>query len=463
MAHTARDAEGTKEFFDSPEELAVKAKQLAAWIRESKHFIAFTGAGISTACGIPDFRSGINTCLATGAGAWELAAHKVQRSAAAKTTTTLKAIPSFSHMALVKLWEIRRLRYLVSQNTDGLHRRSGMPRAGMSELHGNQNLESCSACGADLLRDFRTRNDAYVAAEWRRRGAEKPVFFHETGRRCPRCGGMLQDSIVNFGESLPNDHLEDALRNAAKADLCLSLGSSLTVSPANQIPEIAKDRTELNRNGGRLVICNLQKTPLDPLCDMRIFAKCDDFMRLVMQELGLAPAEFRLRRRLGVRVEEECAAARTRTLLRLRGLDASGELPLHFVKTAVVESADVVRSGGMMSSGGSSAVVVPLEGGEAEAAGSAGEWRGILPIKTGSEVSAPENLQVRLGFFGHYGEPEVVLPLPERLLVTGAPEEILALEFDPKRRVWKVDRAEDAADVLPSCRPREQTSWRSRS
>lgn len=424
MAHTARDVEGTREFFDFPEELATKAKQLAAWIRASKHFIAFTGAGISTACGIPDFRSGMDTCRETGAGAWELKAKNVSRPATARTTTTLKAIPSFSHMCLVKLREEGRLRYLVSQNTDGLHRQSGIPRAGMSELHGNQNLERCSACGFEFLRDFHTRNDAFIASsEPVKRGEVKPTFFHATGRRCAWCGGMLQDSIVNFGENLPEDHLESTLRNAARADLCLSLGSSLTVYPANQIPEIAKDRTELsvNPSGGRLVICNLQRTPLDPLYDLRIFAKCDDLMSLVMQELSLVLEEFRVRRRLGMRVdlaelEQECRLGRT---LRLRGLDPSADLPLHFVRTAVLETNSTDSTSSV------SAAATPLSGGEAEASGSAGEWRGFLPMKANEDFIAQENLQVRLGFFGHYGEPDLVVPLPEHLLGDPCgPEEI---------------------------------------
>ncbi len=103
------------EHFDPPEEFNAKIKQLAVWIRQSQHMIAFTGAGISTTCGIPDFRSGMNTVLSTGAGAWTLKAAGAPRTA--KTTSTLKAIPSLCHMSLLTLMERGTLKYVVSQNT----------------------------------------------------------------------------------------------------------------------------------------------------------------------------------------------------------------------------------------------------------------------------------------------------------------------------------------------------------
>lgn len=171
----------TKEFFDSPEVLRDKCRRLAALIRAARHAIAFTGAGISTSCGVPDFRSGMGTCLSVGPGAWELKAKGKIRAPSARTTSTLCAIPSYTHMAFVELQRRGLLRHLVSQNTDGLHRRSGFPPEALSELHGNSNLERCRKCGAEYLRDFSCRQ------------AGRAVHDHRTSRRCEAmmCNGML--------------------------------------------------------------------------------------------------------------------------------------------------------------------------------------------------------------------------------------------------------------------------------
>ncbi len=91
----------------------------------SKHFIAFTGAGISTACGVPDFRSGVNTVLKTGPGAWEKKAQHVKEVPNKNVVDMRNAIPSFTHMSLVAMERVKLLKYLISQNVDGLHIRSG--------------------------------------------------------------------------------------------------------------------------------------------------------------------------------------------------------------------------------------------------------------------------------------------------------------------------------------------------
>ena len=103
-----------------------KIKQLAELIKKSKHFIAFTGAGISTSVGIADFRSGVNTVLPTGPGAWEKKALKINPKPKLSVPME-KAKPSLTHMSLLSLHKQGYLKYLVSQNTDGLHLRSGYP------------------------------------------------------------------------------------------------------------------------------------------------------------------------------------------------------------------------------------------------------------------------------------------------------------------------------------------------
>ena len=215
MAQTAhRSEEEKKEYFDSPEALNMKLDLLAEMVINANHFVAFTGAGISTSCGIPDYRSGFDTVLETGPGCWESLANKERfreeqkrkagASAAQKPhdanslrASIQKAYPSLTHMAMVELMEKNHLKYVVSQNVDGLHRKSGIPASKISELHGNTNLEICEDCGRDYLRDERVRN-------------AKKTKEHRTGRNCELegCNGHLKDTIINFGEPLNSNVLD---------------------------------------------------------------------------------------------------------------------------------------------------------------------------------------------------------------------------------------------------------------
>ncbi|CAF4470457.1 unnamed protein product, partial [Rotaria sp. Silwood2] len=281
MAHGISDPENKKEYFDSTSDLNNKLDQLAQWIKESRHFIVFTGAGISTSTGIPDFRSGMDTVLQTGPGEWELQDHKANRL---KSSTVIddmqKAIPSLAHMALVALQRQGILKCVVSQNFDGLHLRSGLNPMGLAELHGNMNLETCSTCGAKYLRDFDTV------------GNRK----HNTGRRCDKlnCRGRLKDSIINFGEDLPEDELEKAFDHAEQADLCLVLGSSLTVTPAADVPKLVAKRKQ------KLAIGNLQRTPLHKIATLNIHAFSDTIMQGIMERLNIPIPKWILRRRVHI-------------------------------------------------------------------------------------------------------------------------------------------------------------------
>ena len=181
----------------------------------------------------------------------------------------MKAYPSKTHMALVELMNRNHLKYVTSQNVDGLHRKSGIPPAKLAELHGNTQLEICEDCGREYMRDACVRT-------------AKGVFEHRTGRMCesPDCNGHLKDTIINFKENLNETVLQNGAQNCATADLCIVMGSSLRVSPANEMP------LSCAQNGGNLVICNLQKTPIDDYATMVIHAKCDDVMRLLFEKLG---------------------------------------------------------------------------------------------------------------------------------------------------------------------------------
>ena len=282
------------EHFDSADILKDKVSEMVKRFRRAKHAIAFTGAGISTAAGIPDYRSGANTVLDTGAGLWTKAAHKKQvkmgRDAGAlkkpvKTVLMHKACPTYTHMALQTLVQKGMLKFLISQNIDGLHLRSDVPRSHLSELHGNRNLEQCVKCKTEYLRDHRVRTS-------------KKVHDHFTGRTCddPKCSGALQDTIINFGESLPERDWSAASIHAGKADFCLAVGSSLTVTPAANLPEEVGDRKDSD-----LFIVNLQNTPLDRCATLRLNGKCDEVMKLFMLELGIEVLPWKLQK--GIRID----------------------------------------------------------------------------------------------------------------------------------------------------------------
>lgn len=205
-----------------------------------------------------------------------------------KTVSMQKACPTYTHMALQTLIEKGMLKFLISQNIDGLHLRSGVPRSHLSELHGNRNLEQCVKCKAEYLRDHRVRT-------------AKKAHDHLTGRTCdnPKCSGALQDTIINFGESLPERDFDAGSMHAGKADFCLAVGSSLTVTPAADLPEEVGDR-----KGSDLFIVNLQTTPLDRCATMRLNGKCDEVMKLFMAELGIEVLPWKLHRGILINVIE---------------------------------------------------------------------------------------------------------------------------------------------------------------
>ncbi|KAK1991367.1 NAD-dependent deacetylase sirtuin-7 [Colletotrichum falcatum] len=350
-----------------------KAQDLADQIKRSKHFIVFTGAGISTAAGIPDFRG--------PEGAWTLRAQGRQRTG--KAVSTLQAVPTKTHMALVELQNRGILKYLVSQNCDGLHRKSGILPDRISELHGNSNREYCKDCGKEYIRDFRA-----VATY------DKTVHDHRTGRRCAVCGGTLLDTIVNFGEYLPAEPLRLARGHAQKADLCLALGSSLTVPPACTIPEAVGSKKRRGPDGeGRLV--------------------ADDLMERVMRKLGLEIPGFVLRRRLVVEIEP-AAAGEARFRVGIRGVDVDGT-PATFLRSAKMEgNRRVVRA-------------EPFE----------------IPFR--AEAEGHMEVKLELEFMGHYGEPN--LEIVQGYGGEGKLVVVYLLEHAPSSEQWMVSKHDGEVPV----------------
>jgi len=416
MAHTARSKKETKEFFDTPEELNKKVKILAFLIKKRKHFIAFTGAGISTSCGIPDFRSGINTVLDTGAGVWTvedaqnkgISVHPPKKC----INDMIQAIPSVGHMALVKLAEVGYLKFLISQNFDGIHRRSGFPIEKLAELHGNTNLEVCQKCGKQYSRDF----DVSGTGD-----------DHITGRICvvPNCGGNLIDTIINFGEWLPSVPLEQSESNAEKADLCLCLGSSLTVRPAADLAEIVGKKGTQDKNSANhlseikhtLCIVNLQKTELDDDCQLRIFAKIDDVMIRLMEELKLDIPQWNLVRYIQINIEEDLNNEDTRHI-KIDGIDKDGTQMTLFKKISLKYKKK------MKKKHKDTEVVEPLS----------------FTVKRWSNVEKEkiEDITFNLVFMGHYDEPDLTIKLNDFLTNDSSSKNIIKIILDTKVGKWIV-------------------------
>ncbi|XP_078162977.1 sirtuin 1 isoform X2 [Carex rostrata] len=236
---------GMPEIFDSSRVLESK----------SKHLVAFTGAGISTSSGIPDFRG--------PKGVWTL-----QQSGEGIPNASLpfhRAMPSLTHMALVELERSGVLKFVISQNVDSLHLRSGIPREKLAELHGNSFMEVCSSCGKEYIRDFEIET----------------IGLKKTSRRCsePSCLSKLKDTVLDWEDALPDKEMDLAQKHCSAADLVLCLGTSLQITPACNFP------FRCLKNGGRVVIVNLQSTPKDKKASLVIHGLVDKVMEEVMRIL----------------------------------------------------------------------------------------------------------------------------------------------------------------------------------
>jgi NAD-dependent deacetylase len=223
--------------------------RVAGWIRDAERVVALTGAGISTDSGIPDFR-GPNGVWTKDPKAEKLStlANYLADPELRKRSWQLRlehpawtAAPSAGHRALAELERKERLHTLITQNIDGLHQAAGTSPARLVEIHGTMREVACMSCG--------DRAPMERALERVRAGEADPP--------CRTCGGILKSATISFGQSLVREDLERSYAAAASCDVFLAIGSSLTVFPVANLPQIALG------NGARLVILNGEPTPYD--------------------------------------------------------------------------------------------------------------------------------------------------------------------------------------------------------
>ena len=226
--------------------------RLREMIDGARRIVAFTGAGISTESGIPDFRS--------PGGIWTkyqpiyfddfMSSEEMRRESwrrkFATDETMLKAEPNAGHRALAKLVEQGKMAAIITQNVDGLHQRSGVPASKIIELHGNATYASCLDCG--------------------QRHELEPIRKTFLGKGtlpvCSKCDGIVKTATISFGQSMPEIQMARAQDETLQCDLFIVLGSSLVVYPAAGFPRIAK------RRGAHLVILNRDPTDQDDDADL---------------------------------------------------------------------------------------------------------------------------------------------------------------------------------------------------
>ena len=212
-----------------------KIETLVQWMSAARHMVVFTGAGISTESGLPDFRGPDGLWTRRDKG---LPPPKFEWSAAK---------PNQSHEAIARLQDMGKLAFLISQNIDNLHLASGINPDMLAELHGNLTKLRCRKCGykCDRVPDL---------------------------TKCPLCKGEMRSDVVNFGDPMPYEEVEKAGWHSRQSDLFIVAGSSLVVYPAANMPEIAY------QSGAKLVIINRGETPLDKICHLRFEEAVGDIL-----------------------------------------------------------------------------------------------------------------------------------------------------------------------------------------
>ncbi|MFY9256188.1 MAG: Sir2 family NAD-dependent protein deacetylase [Fuerstiella sp.] len=237
--------------------------QIVAWLRSSSATYAFTGAGISTESGIPDFRSpgGVwsknRTVYFDDFCANASDRYEYWRQKAIAHQDFIIATPNVTHTTLAYLENAGLLNGVITQNIDGLHQDAGSHN--VLELHGTARRIACLSC------DWNDVADMWV-----------DKFCNEDAvPDCPACGGLLKHATISFGQSLSQTVLSQAFEWSASSSLFLAMGSSLVVNPAASLPQLAAER------GAKLVIINRGETPLDHVADLVVNAPLGTVMSAI--------------------------------------------------------------------------------------------------------------------------------------------------------------------------------------
>lgn len=245
-----------------------KITLVAEKIKASKKLVVFTGAGISTESGIPDYRS--------QGGIWDkfkpvyfdefMSSEESRIKYWAQRVDMEKSLslsrPNIGHMSIAKLHEHGILKALITQNIDGLHQASGIPAEKIIELHGNTRRVRCMSC--KKLISWKEAQDMIDA------GDKAPVCS---------CGGYYKPDTISFGQAMPVEETKRAARLSSESDVFMVVGSTLLVQPAALMPEYAKNA------GAFLVIINLSQTPYDKKCDVFIREKAGTVLKKIIAQV----------------------------------------------------------------------------------------------------------------------------------------------------------------------------------
>ncbi len=251
-------------------------EKLARLTVESRRVVVFTGAGVSTESGIPDFRS--------PGGIWSrydpedftiqrfISSREARRNLwkmSVESGLLIDAKPNAAHYAIAELHQLGKLDCVITQNIDNLHQRAGVPQDRVFELHGNMSWVVCLGC-----------HRRFPMREVLEKLAKENVEILD----CPECQGILKPDAVFFGEPLPQEVLQEAIRRSQKCDLLIVIGSTLLVYPAAYVPVYAREA------GAKLGIVNLTSTPLDREAEVVIRGKAGEIMPKVVERVKLLGA-----------------------------------------------------------------------------------------------------------------------------------------------------------------------------
>ena len=229
-------------------------QELSQYINEAKNIVIFTGAGISTESGIPDFRG--------PQGVWKtntpiyfqdfIGSQEVRKESWKRKFTgqdiIKKAKPNIGHLAVAEIINTHQSAYLITQNVDNLHQDAGVPDDKITEIHGNASYASCLDCGI----------------RYELKPIKKDFLENETVPYCDSCGGIIKTATISFGQSMPEEGMQMAQRKTLGCDLFITIGTSLVVYPAAGFPKLAKEI------GANLIIINNEPTDFDPIADLVI-------------------------------------------------------------------------------------------------------------------------------------------------------------------------------------------------